>query len=681
MGLLELTFPQSNCLKPERWNMRFFWIIFFCCIHELIAQQNWTVRNPYPTNVDLKTVAYGNGVYVAAGLYGTLVYSTDGLSWTKQKSGTIQNLNKVTFGSGLFVCVGNSGTIISSPDGVNWTNQSSGTNKSLLGISWGVNKFVAGGEVGTILTSPDGITWTKQSSTERGSVTSITWVNNQFIGATTFLLAGYYDVLCSPDGINWTINYSPQTFSGIAWGSNNLVGVAQTGKVASANGGVDWTTETDTIAKGAKVIIWTNGKFIATNGTQIFSSSDGILWSNLGSTPSNLLDLIWANNQFIGVGNGGAIISSPDGKAWLSHEKGYQNALYSVSWNGKDFAAVGDLGRILVSSDGTTWINEVSGTQRRLNSIASGQGSFVAVGDYGTICLSKDGTSWMSLSSENNNPLHSVIWGNGQFIAVGDSGTVLTSSTGDTWAKQNSGVNKNIYSIVWGNNKYIAIFDDTVLSSSDGVIWTKGTSSGSVQSIIWGNNQFLEFNDYGTILSSPDCLSWTQVFRNINIPFFSDGIWGGNQFVASISLGTSDTLIAISPDGKIWATFPTGSSWGLNGITYGNGEYVAVGYYGTILTSPATTAVTNPLKSVNEVHGQNSIQILAGIVHYSVSSFSLVSLCLYDIRGRHIKTLINTMQGPGAYSVGIPSKVSSGRYIISLKCNNKNVDKVIAISQ
>jgi hypothetical protein len=45
-------------------------------------------------------------------------------------------------------------------------------------------------------------------------------------------------------------------------------------------------------------------------------------------------------------------------------------------------------------------------------------------------------------------------------------------------------------------------------------------------------------------------------------------------------------VILTSPDGVNWTrqTPPTGNS--LNGVTYGNGTFVAVGDCGTILTSP-----------------------------------------------------------------------------------------------
>ena len=59
-------------------------------------------------------------------------------------------------------------------------------------------------------------------------------------------------------------------------------------------------------------------------------------------------------------------------------------------------------------------------------------------------------------------------------------------------------------------------------------------------------------------------------------------VYGSNTFVAVGGYGT----ILTSPDGETWTIKTTGISSKLNGVTYGNNTFVAVGGYGTILTSP-----------------------------------------------------------------------------------------------
>ena len=74
--------------------------------------------------------------FVSVGNSGTILTSSDGISWTKRTSGKWEYLKGVTSGNGLFVTDGNSGTILTSPDGISWTKRTSGTTESLYGIGF-----------------------------------------------------------------------------------------------------------------------------------------------------------------------------------------------------------------------------------------------------------------------------------------------------------------------------------------------------------------------------------------------------------------------------------------------------------------------------------------------------------------------------------------------------------------
>lgn len=65
--------------------------------------------------------------------------------------------------------------------------------------------------------------------------------------------------------------------------------------------------------------------------------------------------------------------------------------------------------------------------------------------------------------------------------------------------------------------------------------------------------------------------------------------YGDNQFVAVGEVGT----ILTSPHGSVWTSRVAGTPRTLNGITYGNNQFVAVGETGTILNSPDGSTWTN----------------------------------------------------------------------------------------
>jgi len=88
------------------------------------------------TTKNLWGVTYGNGLFVTVGWNGTILTSSDGITWTERTSGTPIDLYGITSRNGLFVTVGESGTILTSPDGITWTERTSGTTKYLRGVTY-----------------------------------------------------------------------------------------------------------------------------------------------------------------------------------------------------------------------------------------------------------------------------------------------------------------------------------------------------------------------------------------------------------------------------------------------------------------------------------------------------------------------------------------------------------------
>jgi photosystem II stability/assembly factor-like uncharacterized protein len=90
----------------------------------------------------------------------------------------------------------------------------------------------------------------------------------------------------------------------------------------------------------------------------------------------------------------------------------------------------------------------------------------------------------------------------------------------------------------------------------------------------------------GTILTSPDGVTWTardsKTFTGLHFNDLYGITYGNNQFVA---VGWNGT-IRTSPNGTTWMVRTSDTSSPLRAVTYGGGQFVAVGDAGTILTSP-----------------------------------------------------------------------------------------------
>jgi hypothetical protein len=226
--------------------------------------------------VNLRSIAYGNGVYVAVGdksdpdgfADGVVYKSVDGVTWTYVAGlGTDVSLCCIAFGNGTFVAAGNALAYHSnephvpiwiSQDGVSWTPVKVPIdNDSITGLAYGENLFAATTIVGRILSSPDGATWTvrKPSVVPFPStylLDGITYGNNTFVvvggSSRTFNVNKLFDngvALISNDGVNWS-SQSPgvqDLLVGISYGNNTFAAVSAGGIIIKSSNGKSWTSQ------------------------------------------------------------------------------------------------------------------------------------------------------------------------------------------------------------------------------------------------------------------------------------------------------------------------------------------------------------------------------------------------------------------------------------------------------
>ena len=97
------------------------------------------VQQTSNTGNDLYALATnGTGGYVAVGRNGTILSSADGQVWNVQTSGTTNDLHVITYGNGIWIAVGRSGTLLASLNAVNWSAIASNTTQNLKGVTYGV---------------------------------------------------------------------------------------------------------------------------------------------------------------------------------------------------------------------------------------------------------------------------------------------------------------------------------------------------------------------------------------------------------------------------------------------------------------------------------------------------------------------------------------------------------------
>jgi hypothetical protein len=209
--------------------------------------RNWD-RHPIPweSGQIFGRTAYGNGIYVAIGgsspsaiiSSGTVLTSTDGITWSRSHIGSPAELIDIAYGNGIFVAVGRTwregylhGVLLTSADGIIWTDRTPENTSQLRGIAFGGNIFVAVAIRSTwnilsdseILISQDGINWS--SEFQRGVILdSVVYGNGVFAARDHY----HETLLTSPDGEHWMLrfnNKSGVTFSSspVTFGNNTFL--------------------------------------------------------------------------------------------------------------------------------------------------------------------------------------------------------------------------------------------------------------------------------------------------------------------------------------------------------------------------------------------------------------------------------------------------------------------------
>lgn len=249
----------------------------------------------------------------------------------------------------------------------------------------------------------------------------------------------------------------------------------------------------------------------------------------------------------------------------------YQNGGVVIC-NGLPRPTGSGVGTILTfTNDGGAPVLQDSGTAQELNSATfggSGNGLFVVVGAAGTIVTSPDAVNWTTQSSPTSLDLYGVTYANNQFIAVGGNDVagagVILSGTPDgiTWTLESvsDGLTLPFTGVTYANGQFVAVGTNQVMSSPDGINWNALPTASSgitgptvdLYSIAYGNGLFVTVGTYNT--STP------------------------SQEIAYLG------FIATSPDGNTWSILSNPPNY-LSGITYGAGQFVAVGREGEILTS------------------------------------------------------------------------------------------------
>jgi photosystem II stability/assembly factor-like uncharacterized protein len=374
------------------------------------------------------------------------------------------------------------------------------------------------------------------------------------------------------------------------------------------------------------------------------------------------------------VGQDGLAMRTEDsGDNWAVLNTGVTNNLksndyYTYTEDGATYKihlAVGENGVILKSVDnGATWEIKNSGTFENLNDVfILNTMVTIACGNNGTLLYSADlGDSWASIPTGSTENFNSVIFMEGENtnittisylaeltgILVGNNGTILkcTGLYGE-WTSTTIGMTENM------NSVYNLGFDVLIAAGNAGTMM-KSTDKGSSWSpVVSGTMEnihevkFLDNNttgvascDNGIILSSVDAGdTWVE----ISTPTTND--------LYAVSFGSSSLGISVGEGGtEIYSTD--------GGITW--------------ISKETTNSASNKTSAPEVKLMQNYPNPFnpSTIISYALPFDAQVSVKIYDMLGKEVRTLVSGQQNSGTYSVSFnAANLASGIYFYVLRAS------------
>ena len=218
------------------------------------------------------------------------------------------------------------------------------------------------------------------------------------------------------------------------------------------------------------------------------------------------------------------------------------------------------------------------------------------------------GENWVSGPSLTTQTLRAIAFNGSRLVVVGDAATIFAGDFNygnsnppgvSAWTPASSlplGFTANLSAAVASGGFLAVGRDGSTINSPDGLTWASGTQipGAGINAVTVGTpsslTTFVAVGDGGVIFASIDgALTWITV-----PPITPNNLFGvsfiNGQYVAT---GAAGTLLT-SLDGRTWAAQTSNTGNALRGAAFANTaagpRYVAVGDAGTVVTSPDAIA-------------------------------------------------------------------------------------------
>ncbi len=658
------------------------------------------------------------------GLRGAIFRSTDnGISWTKV---FVDNLDSQlgrgvmallahpnkTGGTDLFASFYLDGRIFLSTDNGSYWKEVIRQSQFNAFTSIDSNIFAGGNNI--YLTNDNGVTWTESDSgitnLVAGSSVSALVVNgtNIFAGISNTVSDTNSCIiyLSTDNGKSWNRRGSginATKANSLAVIGNNILAGTDNGIYVSNDNGMSWSaanTGLETIGIGPLAVIGTNifastqhGVFLSTNNGSSWNPITGLIPLFVSTLSSNGTDLLAGTYR-------GVYLSTDNGNNWAPRNTGWPDySITALAARGSNIYA-GTYGGVYVSTDnGSSWgIRDTGIVTQGINALAINGTDIYAAGgrnvEYvivnnrpkalyhlGMYRSSNNGMNWamidsglaggqvVSLAIDSSITDHRVIYATTMYPDYSQtdtsSGIYCSTNNGITWSRIKT--LDNNYSMIQtlgivsngnGGTNLIApylLFTHVIyghyiyganISTDAGATWNKITSSTPTKSIIYSC-----------------AVSGTSIFAGSNLGVIVSNNSGMDWLDANNGLTNLNVRSLFIKDGNLYAGTGNGV-WkrSLSEITDVDNSYVQVPLHFTLNQN-----YPNPFNPTTTIR-------------YSVPKSQFVTLKVFDVLGREIRTLVNENKNVGNYEVSFDaSALTSGIYFYQLKSGNYSATKKLVL--
>lgn len=484
----------------------------------------------------------GSNTFVAVGYGGTISVSTDGgNTWNKVPSNTSRELQSVASNGSGFVAV-SSEDILTSSNGTSWSPGSAQLNDpnprtisltrvvahdgGYLGAAWG----------GEFFTSTNGTTWKSIGSPLFGSETDSGDVllasAHDSGGGNGTVVTGYGGVLGTLTGE--TVQTALTGYFGGSYfnryasaaGVNGLfvaVDVNGPPRLITSTDGVSFDTPSLTSPLSEFTLVRRIGNALvalAGSGGNFYSTTNGTTWESIGSSTTITGEVkAFAAGTLSGPAlafseeQTGPLIPrlyrSDDWTTWsqvtlpagalVPQNNEWSRFSPDLQWDGSKFLLLTPSGKIYTSANGTIWtkLPELPAdtaafvTANYWNGILPGN-PVASFASNGSVIVARTGKFDKFGYAYNTGPDRFFVFSNGQWKQQGPVERSFASESSVVW-------NGAIFASTNGNG--------LVVTSPDGINWTRRQVGSSLKNLVWTGSQFVGVTNTFGILTHPDGIS------------------------------------------------------------------------------------------------------------------------------------------------------------------------------